>query len=792
MVKLVKQESSLVEEKFEGGQGQLWKSGSKGTATMFVSWVSNVIKANSNNVSAMKTRREYVTQENGYETLNISYGRKDTLPLDIRVSVPQTGKSLINLKYRKEPKAAIWTERNFSIKNPMSLSVDPITKKLISVVFTGPQFSFAGQGRKLINIPGYEDALSEIERPIIEAAKILDKFDSEMYKSRNLVDFDSTPELQELKEMYSDWEMDVDASKLASSNKVTYIFNHPTDPDYNFTVYFQDEGGSEYKIYATYRNQEMSLAKLAKLLEKERERLADQKDKYSDYANEFESRKLAKEMKVSGASSISMLDDPKKLDAFVKKIGDALEDFSLARWANIDITQNADGSEDWDLILTTQHTLKSNSPAGIISWRIEPNLPLQFYQKDKDIHGEPTTKVTYKGKIAATDMKTNFGYTPSIRDVELNSPAFFKEITNAAEKFLADFGAYNRQLATISDIDNQIIGGKDWIVSYDKPDYNLANWADRTLGKIEPELEKLQETYNLSLEKKVEEIETDDYVDFLAQYGVVGDNPQADAARDMSGKLVFTGSYVDKSFTDHLLEVRVNFDRGDKFVVWIRPDLKGSANTKAEGQSDLSFLEKWAKDNVALRTAQKTSDNFRQAISQELINLGAIEGHVKGTFDISTSKIKGITIDLKVTNNQILVNAYRDGKIVDKITIDIAPFAENPVKVAKNILNLLSKHIKESYPSIDRQMPNLNRYWDALFDKLKVESGIQKQSNLNTHYLQVGSKRCKVEFGPLGQVKLTTLFGKEVVEEQFNADPRYFIEDKEKMQNLLNEYRARF
>ena len=90
-----------VNERFEGAQGQLWKSGTKGTATMFSSWVRSCIRQNTINNSAVRTCREYVTKDNGYETLNISFGRKDTLPLDIRVRVPQSGNSIINLKYRK-------------------------------------------------------------------------------------------------------------------------------------------------------------------------------------------------------------------------------------------------------------------------------------------------------------------------------------------------------------------------------------------------------------------------------------------------------------------------------------------------------------------------------------------------------------------------------------------------------------------------------------------------------------------------------------------------------------------
>ena len=349
MVKLKRPDSPHVEEslhnvkeKFEGSQGRLWKSGQKGTATMFSTWVSNVLRANTVKNSAIKTRREYVTKDGDFETLNISYGRKDALPLDIRVRVPETGNSVINLKYRDDPKVAHWVEKNYSINNPMSLSVDPETKKLISVVFTGPQFSFAGQSRKLEAIPGYIDALSEIEKPIIESAKILDAYDDSMYKSRNLADFEALPEVYELKDLYKDWNLDIDASKLDSQNKVTYIFNHPENPDFSFKVSFRDEGGSDYRILAEFQGREMSLANLAKLLEKEIKRLAHRDDKYSEY--ESKDLKKVTELKVSGASEFPFLNNKEKLDAFVKKLGDALEDFSLARWANIDITQNEDGS----------------------------------------------------------------------------------------------------------------------------------------------------------------------------------------------------------------------------------------------------------------------------------------------------------------------------------------------------------------------------------------------------------------------------------------------------------------
>lgn len=778
---MVKLSKKPVEERFDGPQGKLWKSGTKGTATMFASWVRCVIRANTVNNNAVKTCREYVTQDGNYESLNISLGRKDILPLDIRVRVPQSGNSVINLRYRNDPRAAHWVEKDYLIRDPMALSVDPETKKLISVVFTGPQFSFAGQGsRKLDQIPGYIDALSELERPIREASKILDDYDSSAYKSRNLQDFEALPEVMELKETYSDWNIDIDTSKIASQNKVTYVFNHPTNPDYNFTVYFKDEGGSDYRVYAEFRGEQMGLPYLAKMLAPELKRMQQEADKYIEY----ESREIKKEMKISGTSELSILGDKVKFDAFIKKLSQAIKDNSLVRYANIDITQNDDGSEDWELILKTQHGEKS------VFWTVSPNVPTTFTRFIDSPDGKIKDTVT-EDKIAVTDFHTNFGYSSDLNNVGINSPEFFREISKATEKFLEEYGAYNRLLSSTTNIDNQIIGGKNWIQSYNNPDYNLANWADRTLGKIEPELERLQDEYNLSIEKKVEEIEKDDYVDFAAKYGILGNNPQADTARDLSGKLVFTGSYVDKSFTDHLLELRVNFDRGDKFVIWIRPDYKGNSSTKAEGQSDLSFFESWVKQNVALRGEQKTSDNFRQAIAQELINLGAKEGNVKGTLDISTSKIKDVTLDIKVTNDRLYVTAFRDGKVVDKFDMDGKPFAESPVKVAKAILNMLSKHIKESYPSVDRRLPELNKYWSVLFDKLKTE-GIQKQECYSSQYIQCGTKRCKAQFGTLGQVTLTSITGKEIASEQFNADPRYFKEDAERMKQLLKENLNRF
>jgi hypothetical protein len=656
--------------------------------------------------------------------------------------------------------------------------------------------------------------------------------------------------------------MDVDTSKIASKNVVTYIFNHPYNPDYSFTVEVRDEGGSTYYFKCRVGGEQNggNLDYLNRQLEPELRRMQQGLDgsysEYDDYEDQFfESKQLKKEMSVQGMSDIPLISDPedrKKFDAFIKKLGNAIDDYSLARYANVDITQNPDGSEDWDLILKTQHTKKSDNPDGIISWRIEPALPLQFYQKDKNIHGEPTTRVTYKDKVAATDIRTNFGYKPSVQSMELNSPAFFNEITKACAFFLDEYGAYNRQLATktllgkaepnkdqkeilsLMNLNNQItpdqisdklnlelnsvndllddlqvngflrkVGstwevlipvGKDWIQSYDKPDYDLSNWMDRTLAKVEPELERLQKEYNLSLEDKVEEVVTNTTADLLSQYNILlpQDRPQDSQYRDTSGKLIFTGSYIDKSFVDHLLELRVNFDRGDKFVVWIRPDLKGSNETKATGQSDLSFFSNWVRDNVSPRTAQRSSDNYRQAIAQELINLGAIEGRIKGTLDIATSKIKEVTIDLKVTNNQVLVNAYRDGKIIDKFALDIKPFTEKPNKVARTILNQLSKHIKESYPSIDRQKPVSDQYWKAVFEHLKKENGIQLQSSFNENYIIVGTKKCRAQFNPIGTVRLTTMTGREIVEEQFNADPRYFLEDYQSMNNLINEKKSLF
>lgn len=470
---------------------------------------------------------------------------------------------------------------------------------------------------------------------------------------------------------------------------------------------------------------------------------------------------------LKSATITDSVDVPEEVyGAFIDRVKEAISDRDLAQWAKVKMVKKNDGSVVWDLILTK--FIEGTPHSGTISWVI-------LYSPYK------------KNNYTLTDMKTNFGYTPAKINLELAPSTkgrldlsaskvkeFFKEITYASKYFLSHDVPESTDLLSPST--------KDYVSSYVNPGYQLSNWVDHTLGKIEPVIDRLQEEYNLTLERDIAS--------------------KKDLNDKDSGKILYKGSYLDKlTFTDHLLELRVNFDRGDKFLVWIRPDNKGSESTKAEGQSDLSFFEKWVKDNVAryvldeygvLKTAYKTPDNFRQAVSKELINLGAIEGKVKGTLDISTAKIQDVTIDIKATKDKILVNAYRNGNIISQFSLDIAPFTENPVKVAKKILASLSKQIKESYPSIERQIPELNKYWDTLFDRLKLESGIYKQSNLNTHYLTIGSKRCKADFGSLGQVRLTNLFGREIAEEQFSADPRYIKEDMEQMRVMLESNKFKF
>lgn len=712
-------------EKFEGAEGKLWKSGAKGTATMFSSWVRMILNENTVNNSLVKTCRDSVLNEGQYETLRMSFGKKDILPLDIFVKVPQQGESIISLKYRPEPKAAKWAVRDYKIKDPNALSVDPTTKKLVSVVFKGSQFSFAGVKGRLSNIPGYEEALNELVRPFRQAAKIAEDYDKEAYKSRNVRDFDSLPQLEEIKDLYKDWEVDTDTSKIASQNKVTYRFTHPSDPDYNFEVSIRDEGGSEYRIMATFRGVEMNLENLYKNLRKEIDRLEDSQNKYSEY----ESKEIKKEMKLSGSSNLSFLNDKTKLDSFIKKLSEAIGDFSLNRVAVVDITQNDDGSEDWELILKTQHAEKS------IFWHTAPN-----------------------GKVESFD--TNFGYDSTLSGVPQISPNFFQEVTKACEEFLSEYGAYNRNLATVDVIRN------DWVKSYNKPDYDLANWADRVLYDIEPELESLQEKYNLSLER-------------------VYNNPESSSQfdRDRTGKILFSGSYLDTNFNDHLLELRVNFDRGDKFIVWIRPDLKGTAKDKAEGQSDLSFFEEWVKENVSLRSSKKDSSSFKKAIEQELLKLGAIEGSIRGTLEITTTNFKSLLIDLKVTNGKVIVNAYNNGKVIEKIEFSIQPFEEPPVKVAKRILSSISKITKESFPSVDRLLPVVRDYWNSL-------SGENLAFEGNT--LRYGSRRCLVEMSSLGILVFKTLTGSFITEEQFNVDNRYKKQDKEDLYRLLEQHRNWF
>ena len=740
MVKLVRV------EKFSGSGGVYWKPGEKGSATMFSSWVRSFIRENtsssysvggktkSSSSSTISTSREYVTNDGGYETLNISFGRKDMLPLDIQVKVKPEESSIINLRYRDEPTIARWVEQAYTLKNPLSLSIDPSTKKLISVVFKGPQFSFYKQKssdpnvRGLAGVTGYSDALSELERPMKKAVEIIKKFEDETLKSRDLTDFNSLTEVQELKDTYYNWSMDVDTSKLASQNKVTYLFTHPTNPKYNFTVCFKDEGGSDYKCYATLNGSEMNLDTLYKKLKGEIDRL--ESDPYSDYES------YVKEMTSSGFSSLAFLKgkdkkDKDKFDKFIKRIGTALEDPSLSKTAVVDITPQEDGSEDWELILKTQHGMKS------VFWNVTPD-----------------------GKVDS--FSTDFGYDSSLSGVPLISEKFFAEITKAAEKFLEEYGAYNNKIMRLSGTDIE----HGWISGIEQPAYDMANWSDRVVDKVTPELDALIDKYNLDLNRDVK-------TDFVNNFD-----------RDRSRTLVYSGSYLDKVFNTHLLELRLAFDRGDRFTVWIRPDLKGSKKDKKDGQSDLSFFKAWVEENVSLRSSKPDSSAFREAILSELKRLGALDGSIKGTVTITNGKFKDLVLDVKVSNNKVITSVYKDGSMITQVEMDMVPFSDTPTRVAKMILTSVKKQTKESFMASHNED---REYWNSLFSSLTSE-GVLKRGDV----LVYNGKSCRVRLGSLGNVMLQTMTGKPIAEEVLNQDIRFISKDKDLLIKFLNENRAKF
>lgn len=714
-------EEGLVEEKFEGSSGRYWKSGDKGTATMFSSWVRANIRDMTTNNSVVKTCREFVQDKNGFEELVMSFGRKDEKPLDIHVGVAEDQNSYIGLEYFKNPMANKRDIDTYVIRNPMSLSVDPVTKKLVSVVFKGPQFSFAGQKKNLTSIPGYTEALKALSTPIRKAASILDTHDSTNYKSRNLNDFEGSPEVMDLKDLYKDWRVDVDTSKLASANKVTYIFTHPTNPDFNFTVYFQDEGGGKYKSYAFYLDHEMSVSNLNKRLEKERERLAN--EPYSEYESYNRTDELVKK-KISGDTKVRDLikDTDIDIDTIVKNLNKAIDDPHIDRYANLDITRYND-KEVWELSLKTQHGNET------LTWEVDLN--------------EPRNNTVFKPNSYFNDV-------PTI-PVRFNTSNFYDIIHKQVEKFRKDYGVFKTFNATV-DPDTG---------TYIDADYDLANWADFVLNAIEPDLNRLQDKYNLVLNQETDPDSMD---------------------RDRSGKLLFTGNYVDRSFADHLLELRINYDRGEKFIVWIRPDLKGGADTKAEGQTDLSFFNKWVEDNVAPRSLKMDSASYRSAIEKELLNMGGTPGHIRGTIDVSTPKIKPVTIDLKVTNNKVLVTAYRDNKVVARFDIEAGPFSIKPKLMAKDILSRLSKMIKESFPYLDRQYPNLKKYVEELFRSLESE-GIKKVSENN---IQARGKSYIMNLDQFGTLSIKNPMSDKVIKESMLiVDPEDREEDLNKIKSLF-------
>lgn len=671
---------------------------------------------------------------------------------------------------------------------------DAECKKIIKVIRSTliPKIS-----KDLTEIPEFISAFEPLKEPLNFISSFIKEYNKDSYKSRNQDDFDNSQLIRDIKNKYSKWAVDTDTTHLASSNTMIYMFYHPNNPDYNFKLYVKDLGGGNYSIKG-------DMGKLTRIeFSGIESRLADELEKLNRpsgvkemYIRAYE---IAKAKDITGQTKLDVFyEDPKqkvkgglsKLDEFVQLLIKSIDDPSISRLANLTITYNND-LEVWDLYLITQRSSSkrkdtSEEPVGHIIWTVNKDGVVQ-------------------------NLVTDFGYTSSVHGCKITSPILLDDIKRAADKFRDEYAAFGtaskysdqrevttRQV-TLQNNKQMNIPMTDWVSKYINPEYNMKYWEDIISGKIEPALNKLQEEYNITLEPKSEEedIEVEEpssYNSFLDKYGLNNTAEKEMPEIEHKGRLLYAGEYLDKFFSKHTIELRINFERGFRFLVWIRPDNMGSSNLKASGQNDLNFFISWVRNNVSMVNSQKTAEVYQKAILSELVNKGGSMGKIPNTVDFVTSKMKDLNINVRVQRDKVIADIYKNGKIIKSLEIMTKPFEKPAISVASSIISSTVKLTKESFPAVDRRISECNRYWGSVLDKIAKESNqkITHDNEFGIETISIYGRKCRFRCESTGNIVLCNMFGKEVISEALCADNRYFVEDVQSLKQLLNENKYKF
>ena len=313
----------------------------------------------------------------------------------------------------------------------------------------------------------------------------------------------------------------------------------------------------------------------------------------------------------------------------------------------------------------------------------------------------------------------------------------------------------------------------------DKDNY----WPDKVLQKIEPEIETIQNIYNLSLERLSDNSTLGDtlYNNLLE---VIQDKPQSfdllsDNTEDTD--IIYFGSYLDKSFIDHLLELHLSRGRGDKFTLWIRPDLKSASITKFDNAIDLSQFKNWVENNVVERKKQQNANSYKTAILSELKNLGGEDSSISGMVDFHIQNLNKITIDVNTKEDTVRVDVSKGGKNIDSFMLNYRPFEEPPIKVAKIILDRIKNIKKESIIYTN----SVSDLYDLILYKGLEKEGIRRDISYNKVSLVFCNKRCILESNDLCKINLYSTQNTPIVEYRLSGDIRYIQQDIEGIKNIL-------
>lgn len=658
----------------------------------------------------------------------------------------------------------------------------PECKSLIKQILKVPVPKLS---KDLTEIPEFVSALKAFSAPVREAGNHLVQYSVNSAIVTDFDTFEKSEVVRNLKDTYSYWKEDYDLAEL-HKGIVTYIFMHPDDTELSFRAKVRSIGGDRFTVdYININNK----VNFWDDLQNELKRLKNPSVKEESYGRYYE---ITRASNIIGSTSLEPFKEKGKLDDYVQKIIKAIDDLSISNQAQLEISINkVTGEETWDLLLKTACT-------GSKASKDCPNVECHVIWK-----------VDSKGFVE--DMTTNFGFTPNVKDrhLTITSPEFLHELSRASDSFRDQYAAFGiragkqsgsntptrdvRPYIDPSQLPMQSPEG--WITQYINPEYNMKNWEDLVREKIDPALQKLIDKYNLTLEEKSEQPteSEDDYLTFLAKYNLVDSVPKNLIQDDIehTGNLVFLGDYLDKFLNPHTLELRVNFERGFYFLIWIRPDGKGGEQNKAHGQSDMSFFEKWVKDNVSLRSTVKSKELYTKAIIEELINRGAMRSSTRNSVEFATSNLNNFNIGVRVTDEKIYADVYYDSKM-RTFEIPYKPYEVPASKVATKIKDSVKNLTPKSFVVRDVvKKEEYNRYWTALLDRVAMESKSMISHN-GFETICMKGRKCRFTCEDTGRVKLYNLMGREIASELFNMDIRFFKDDVKDMYKLIEENYNKF